>query len=258
MRIISLNTWGGRAGKGKLLTFFKERAKTTDIFCLQEIWAATYKHLDGHLAGGVIVNHDQIMTKGLQDISAALPNYTPFFRPHFMDSYGILMMVKKDLKVMEEGEVFVHQHKGYMPEGDVGNHARNIQYVTIETASGPITIINFHGLWTGAGVGKGKKDSPERIEQSVRILEYTKKIQNPFILCGDFNLLPDTESLRMFENQGLRNLIREYGVTSTRTSFYMKPQKFADYAFISRDIPLKNFSVLPDEVSDHAPLFIEI
>ena len=258
MRIISLNTWGGRAGKEGLLAFFRKYAETTDIFCLQEIWSAPHEHLEGRLAGGLAINNPQIMLYGLQEISAVLPNHTTFFRPHFGDNFGLLMLVRKNLAVVEEGEVFVYKHKGYMPEGDIGNHARNIQYVTIKTKSGPITVINFHGLWTGVGAGKGKKDSSERLEQSANIVEFTKKIRNPLVLCGDFNLLPDTESLRKFENAGLRNLIREFGVTSTRTSFYTKPQKFADYAFISGRVPLKNFKVLPDEVSDHAPLFIEL
>lgn len=258
MRVISLNTWGGRAGKEKLLGFLKEQADTTDIFCLQEIWSAPYEHLQGCSAGGLEIDHDQIMVYGLQDITASLPNHTPFSRPHHLENYGLLMMVKKSLAVLEEGDVFVYKHKGYIPEGDVGNHARNIQYVTIETVSGPMTVINFHGLWTGCEPGKGKKDCPERLEQSARILEFTSKIQNPFVLCGDFNLLPDTESLRKFEDAGLRNLIKEFGVTSTRTSFYTKPVKFADYVFIDNGIHLKDFKVLPDEVSDHAPLLIEV
>ncbi len=78
------------------------------------------------------------------------------------------------------------------------------------------------------------------------------------MLCGDFNLLPDSESLLMVERIGLRNLIREYGITSTRTSLYPKDGRYADYAFISEGIQLKSFKVLPDEVSDHAPLLIEI
>lgn len=258
MRIISLNTWGGRVGKEKLLAFFKKHAETTDVFCLQEIWAAPHKHLDGHLAGGWAIDNSQVMIYGLRDISAVLLNHKAFFRPHFLDNYGLLTLVSKKLTVVEEGEIFVYKHKGYMPKGDVGNHARNIQYVIVETVFGPITVINFHGLWTGAGVGKGKKDSPERLEQSARILEFTKTIHNPFVLCGDFNLLPDTESIRKFEDVGLRNLIREFNVTSTRTSFYTKPQKFADYAFAGNDISVKDFRILPDEVSDHAPLLIEV
>lgn len=55
-----------------------------------------------------------------------------------------------------------------------------------------------------------------------------------------------------------RKLIKEYGITSTRTSLYTKPNKFADYVFVSRGIKIIDFKILPDEVSDHTPLFLEI
>lgn len=45
MKLISLNTWGGRAGKEELLAFF-ERYQDIDIFCLQEIWSAPYNDMD--------------------------------------------------------------------------------------------------------------------------------------------------------------------------------------------------------------------
>lgn len=254
MRIISLNTWGGRAGKEKLLSFFKTHANTTDIFCLQEIWAAAYHHLDGHLAGGVKIDNSQIMTRGLKEISEVLPNHNAFFRPHHGDNYGLLMLVKKNLSTMAEGEAFVYKEKGYVVEGDAGNHARNIQYVTTTLDTKPVTVINFHGLWNG----KGKTDTEDRIQQSKNILKFTSKLEGEYILCGDFNLLPDTKSVKLFEAAGLRNLIQEYGVLSTRTSFYTKPEKHADYAFVTKGMQVKDFRVLPDEVSDHAPLLIEV
>lgn len=164
------------------------------------------------------------------------------------------MLVKKNLVATEEGELFVYKHKGYLPEGDVGNHARNIQFVTIDASHGPVTVINFHGLWNG----KGKGDCEDRLEQSDRIIEFLKALDHRFVLCGDFNLLPDTESLKKFERFGLRNLIAEYGITSTRTNFYTKPEKFADYAFVSKEVEVKEFKTLPDEVSDHLPLYLEI
>jgi endonuclease/exonuclease/phosphatase family metal-dependent hydrolase len=40
-------------------------------------------------------------------------------------------------------------------------------------------------------------------------------------------------------------------------SFYEKPEKFADYMFVSKGIAVRDFQVLPDEVSDHAPLFLD-
>jgi len=140
-----------------------------------------------------------------------------------------------------------------VPEEDLGNHARNIQYVTLETIRGLITVINFHGLWNG----QGKGDSEERLTQSENILNFVKGLSNDFILCGDFNLLPETKSLKMLEEHGLRNLIKEYGITSTRTSFYTKPERYADYIFTTKGMEVKEFKVLPEEVSDHSALLLE-
>lgn len=253
MKVITLNTWGGRAGKEKLLNFFEKYAVETDVFCLQEIWSAPYEHLEGHAAGGRPLENLEIMTYGLQEISATLSDFTPLFRPHHGDNYGLLILVKNSLTILEEEEVFVHREKGYKPEGDVGNHARNVQYVSLETSHGPVLVLNFHGLWNG----KGKGDSEDRITQSEKIISFLERQTEPVVFCGDFNLNPETKSLQMIENTGLRNLIKEHGITSTRTSLYTKEEKFADYVLIGPGIQVTNFEVLPDEVSDHAPLRIE-
>jgi endonuclease/exonuclease/phosphatase family metal-dependent hydrolase len=254
MKIITLNTWGGRAGKEKLLSFLAEHKDTIDIFCFQEIWSAPYEHLDGHDAGGKKINNEETMVYGMQEISKLLSNHRSYFHPHHLENYGLMMLVDKEVVVQEKGEVFVHKHKGYVPTGDVGRHARNIQYVKTIFNGLPMTIINFHGLWNGMGKG----DSDERLEQSKNILNFLKTIEGEVILCGDFNLLPETESLKMFEDFGLRNLIKEYNMTSTRTSYYQKPDKFADYIFVTKGLNVKDFKVLPDEVSDHSPLLVEI
>jgi endonuclease/exonuclease/phosphatase family metal-dependent hydrolase len=76
------------------------------------------------------------------------------------------------------------------------------------------------------------------------------------ILCGDFNLLPDTDSLAILE-QGMRNLVKEYRVTSTRSQFYEKPDRFADYILVSPEVIVEDFQVLDEAVSDHLPLLLE-
>ena len=76
-------------------------------------------------------------------------------------------------------------------------------------------------------------------------------------MCGDFNLLPSTESIKMFEDFDLINLIKENNIISTRTSFYKKEEKFADYVFVSKGIKVNEFKVLIDEISDHSPLLID-
>lgn len=255
MKILTLNIWGGRAGKERLLEFLKTYAEDVDVFCLQEVWSAPYRDMEGVKAGGRVLNHDEVMVYGKQEISALLPRYASYFRPQYKNDYGLLMLVHNKYTVVSEGEVFVHLHKGYEPESveEIGTHARNVQYVTIATNEGPVTIMNFHGLWNG----KGKDDSEDRLLQSDNIVTFIGTLNTPVIFCGDFNLKPDTESIRKIEVAGLRNLIKEYAVTSTRTSYYTKSEKFADYIFVSGGIDVVDFKVLPDEVSDHAPLILE-
>lgn len=254
MIVISLNIWGGRAGKEKVLDFFKKYRDEADVFCLQEVWRDAYKLHEGALAGGVPINHENIMTHALQEISAVLPDHVPYFRPSFLEDYGLCTFVHKKYEVIEEGDVFVHRERGFMPEGDVGFHGRNLQYVTIARGESALTFLNFHGLWNG----KGKGDSDDRLAQSDRITAFVESRDGPIALCGDFNLTPDTESLKKIGAGKLKNLIREYGITSTRTNLYTKPERYADYVFVSEGVEVKDFKVLPDEPSDHAPLCLEI
>lgn len=254
MKLISLNTWGGRAGKAELIRFFADRKDEVDLFCLQEVWAAPYPHLEGVDAGGVTLNHDDILVYGKKEIADTLPHHTPYFHPHHLENYGLMTLVRNSIDVRESGEVFVHKWKDFVPEGDIGLHARNIQYVSFMQNGKTITVVNFHGLWNG----RGKTDSDDRIAQSQKIIDFLRTCSGEVILCGDFNLLPDTRSIKMFEDFRLRNLITEYKISSTRTSHYTKPEKFADYVFVSKGLRINDFKVLLDEVSDHAPLFIDV
>jgi endonuclease/exonuclease/phosphatase family metal-dependent hydrolase len=56
----------------------------------------------------------------------------------------------------------------------------------------------------------------------------------------------------------MRNLIREYGITSTRSSLYAtSPVMYADYALTTPGVKVNEFKVLPDEVSDHLALLLD-
>ncbi len=245
MKILCLNTWGGRLTE-KLVDFLKQHADV-DVFCFQEV----YNEAHGKDTIWMDTNFDL-----LNDLKKALPDYLCYYDPHLSDYWGLAMFVRKELIVLEQGEWFVHKHKGHNYEQEkIGHTAKNVQYVTLKIEDQQkLTIINFHGLWNG----QGKGDSDDRIEQSRQLVEFCARMRNQYVLCGDFNLLPDSKSLLMFEEFGLRNLIKENNITSTRTSLYPKEGRFADYAFVPKGVDVKKFSVLPDEVSDHAPLLIEL
>jgi endonuclease/exonuclease/phosphatase family metal-dependent hydrolase len=254
MTIVSLNIWGGRAGSEKIFAFFEKYRDTVDIFCLQEVWSDRYDDYEGVLAGGKPLDQSLIMTHALRDIGEKLPHHTAYFHPGFLDNFGLCTFVRNTIPVHESGDTFVHRERGYIPTEDLGHYARNLQYLTLELNEKEVTVMNFHGLWNG----KGKTDCEERLIQSDRIIEFIQSLTSPYILCGDFNLLPDTESIQKFEHAGMRNLISEFNITSTRTPLYDKPVGYADYAFVSEGIEVTDFKVLPDEVSDHAPLQLDI
>ena len=169
------------------------------------------------------------------------------------------MFIRKRIELCEHGESFIHGGRNSInieahQRKDYSTNPRLIQWSTIAGGDGSQTaIFNLHGLVQS----NGKVDTPERLEQSQKIIECMERIPGRKILSGDFNLLPDTHSIKMLEESGLRNLIKEYGVTSTRTSLYKKEQRFADYMFVGENIFVKDFKILPDEVSDHNAMYLE-
>lgn len=244
MRLITLNTWGGRIKK-ELAEFLNKNSNSTDIFCFQEIYnRATHIHL---AQGGIDPNLNLF-----DDLEKILTNHRGYFRPSYLETYGLATFVNKNISTIEEGEFFVHKNKGFMPGKIVAKHARNVQYISIRQNNDNLHVFNFHGLWNGLG----KDDSEDRLEQSRKLKQYIQKFEGKKIICGDFNLSPDTESLKILERTPLRNLIKEYKVTSTRTSFYEKDNRFADYIFTNNKVNVVDFKVLKDEVSDHSPLVL--
>ena len=122
----------------------------------------------------------------------------------------------------------------------------------------PITISQMHGLRDLAG----KMDTPERAEQARKLLEVTLGVadeSDPTIICGDFNVEPDSESFRILAEAGLKDLVIANGFTSTRNSLYKKPGRFADYMLVNDAVRVRSFDVImsPD-VSDHCQLVLEI
>jgi endonuclease/exonuclease/phosphatase family metal-dependent hydrolase len=240
MRLITLNIWGGHVHR-PLLAFVKEQADV-DVFCLQEVY---------HNGRQPICREDRLVYLDiLADLHGLLPEHDAYFRPVVNGYYGIAMLVKKSVEVVAEGEVQIYDNPEY--PGDGPAHQRILQWLECRADRTRYTIVNVHGLWNG----RGKGDSPERIAQARRIRAFADSIATPKIICGDFNLRLDTDSVSIIAEQ-MRDLVREHNVLSTRTSFYPKPERHADYVFTSADVDVRQFSVLSDEVSDHAPLLLE-
>lgn len=252
IKLITLNAWGGRA-LYPLMNFLKQHASQTDIFCLQDVFDSIQniqdeRHPEEHVRGDVF----RVIKSKLTDFEAYFARFED--DPHRMSS---AMFVRKTLSVSGVGDRIIYKPDIPQERGSVIISARKLQYLSIQTGKKTCTIVNFHGLWDAGP----KTDTPARIKQSEDIKEFLDSISGPKILCGDFNLLPDTKSMHILE-KNMHNLVTERMVPSTRTQFYRHfhnpaEPNFADYVLVSPDVRVQHFEVLPDLVSDHSPLLLE-
>ncbi len=251
MKLITLNTWGGIV-YDPLLAFIKKQKEEIDIFCFQEV-------LFGN--DPVVTAVHQGRVNLFSELQKCLPDFNAYIylspSDYFQDEFitfpeGQVIFVKKGLIVKEEGGF--HCYKLLPANSDLGGKVTgNLKWLTIGDDDQEITIANLHGIWQE---GVGKFDTSERITQSKIIKDFFSKKTGKKILCGDFNLNPTTKSISLLEEE-MRNLVAEYKITCTRSEFYKKEEKFADYIFVSPNIEVQDFKVLQDSVSDHLPLYLQ-
>jgi endonuclease/exonuclease/phosphatase family metal-dependent hydrolase len=247
MKLITLNTWGGRL-KEKFEVFFK-RCPGIDIWFFQEVYNSK-KEDDFVNIGG----YNKPDFSFHDTISKHLDSHTKHFCQVFKGIYGLSTFIKPEIKIIGSGEMFIAKGDWYGGDHqDHQDHHRKLQWFEINLGKKNVLLMNVHLTHRP----EGKKDSAKRLLQSDMIIKFMNMFDCPKILAGDFNLLPDTESIKMIEETGMRNLIKEYGITSTRTEIYKNPYRYADYVFVSPEITVKEFKVLPDSVSDHSPVYLD-
>jgi endonuclease/exonuclease/phosphatase family metal-dependent hydrolase len=260
IRILSLNLWGGRV-LGPLLDFVRERASHTDIFCFQEV----------PNADEVIPLVCEFRATLLAELTQALPEFDGRFNPmvtwcetttdgrSVMIPFGLAMFARRTLPITARHALTVVKHMDNL-DAVIGLHQirRPLQLIQLDTSGGPLLVANYHGI---ARPGD-KLDTAERLAQSHELRRVLAEHPGPVILIGDFNLLPDTESIHLLEH-GYRNLVIERAIPTTRSRlnpYYgtAEEQPHADYAFISPGLTVVDLQVPDVEVSDHLPLLLEV
>lgn len=108
----------------------------------------------------------------------------------------------------------------------------------------------------------GKQDTPARIAQAhalARVIDQVRQPNDGLIVCGDFNVLPDSRTFEILGGLGLTDLVTGRGFTDTRTSWYEKAGRHADYLLVDGGIAVQRFEVVTQpEVSDHRALLLDI
>ena len=233
MKTIFLNCWQAKAGKA-FFDFVERESETTDIFCFQEVSPDLYSTFTAFLPGHRgLYEESKILLFGKIKSGQAI-----FVKKRFKVNASVKMPLYKELK------------------NDVGF----LQYASAQVDGKKLWLGNLHGK-THPG---HKLDTPARLKQSKIIIDFFKTKKEAKIIGGDFNLLPQTKSIKMFEEGGYVNLIKEYKISTTRNRLAWnqlkkneEKQLFADYVFVSPEVKVKNFSVPNLEISDHLPLILD-
>ena len=230
MKILSLNAWHATQ-RAELETLIRQQYDTTDIFCFQESDGDAIESLLGEIFA------DDTFTKEVSIKTSSSDN-------DVLTSY-----VRNDMTVVRKVELL----------GQTGDDAGFIQVLHLQRDDVLFAIANVHG----APRPGDKLDTPGRIAQSQALIDELATCDGVRIAIGDFNLLPDVQSVSMIEAAGYDNLITRYSIPTTRNElawdrFPHNKQLFADYAFVAGVSRVVSFTVPRVFASDHLPMLLDI
>lgn len=260
MEVVTLNCWWGKSWD-TLEGYLKEKARTTDVFLLQEVTASP--HVDRLSVEGYRWNL-------LSRLKETLPGFVGYYSKlisnigfDYRDTedelhwgLGVFMKKTNDVRCIMSKCIYGRHLVGGLNE-DFSNLPVGIQGISINTPKGPVSFFNFHGVFHPGD----KLDTPQRLRQSDDVMTFMQKFRGAKVIGGDFNLMPQTRSVRKFEEGGYRNLVADYKVKSTRSSlspYWNTPEKqlFADYVF-TQGVKVHDFYADDVLVSDHLPLVLK-
>jgi exonuclease III len=255
MRLVSLNLWGGRA-YNKLTEFVESEKLRTDIFCFQEVLDLKTGDIDPEVKAA-IEEYQKSGRKQELNLYSSLRDLLTGFESFLSEPYSqgaerLAIFARKELKAQVE-VLKVHRKIDVILHDKPFWVSCIMQHAQIKRGTLSYDIAQLHGLWQGGG----KADTPERLEQSKTINKLMSKFGERKVLCGDFNLDINTESVRMLEDS-MTDLIRTHRITTTRSTLApARKGKIADYVFVSDKIKVNDFELPETEASDHLPLCLD-
>ena len=259
-----MNAWGG-ALFDELIKWLPDSG--ADIVCLQEVTRSP-----GLTGWTRFEDGERTLPQRadlLHDVRIALPHHEALFLAsdsgpvhddtggrHRQD-FGLATFVAEQLPVIGVESAFVHGQFVDHVAWSISDRPRIALAVrTVDRAAGrSVSVVQVHGLRDPVG----KADTPARLGQAEQLAELVRRVRTPqdlVVVCGDFNLLPDSETFDVLADIGLTDLV---GAADTRTSHYPKPVRHASYLLVSDVAAVERFEILTEpEVSDHRALILDI
>jgi endonuclease/exonuclease/phosphatase family metal-dependent hydrolase len=241
LKIIQLNIWGGKLGH-RIIDFLQ--AESPDIVCMQEV-----NDLKGRSGYNLFASLDEIKEGASFDHDFMSPTYSYRYMEREL-SYGNAILSK--FPISSRKTIFTHgaYKQNFDITQDDGN-VRNLQVATVDTAAGALNIVNHHGYH----IHGSKAGTPETLKAMQLIADTISKLDGPVIVCGDFNLAPDSQSLAILNDQ-LTNLSITNNLTRTYSQLSIV-NEVCDYIFVNDQVKVHDFQMSEELVSDHQALILE-
>jgi endonuclease/exonuclease/phosphatase family metal-dependent hydrolase len=134
------------------------------------------------------------------------------------------------------------------------DHGRAVQIVELTIKDQSVQILNLHGIWN-----QSREGDDRTMRQCEYLVAVAARKDMPTIICGDFNLTPDSASIQYLDKY-FRNLTTEFSIRATRPDFkdaIDTGNEIVDYIFVDKRINVNDFSVIETDISDHFPLVLD-
>lgn len=240
MKVMTLNVWQGRLERVLL-----KHLETLDIdfACMQE--AVEY---EGTPAG---------LASSYKKIGNSLHLPHQFFSPLTSMKLGSKNIAfgnvtYSNLPFSETSTIFTRgEYKDNFDFDADDYNVRAFQHSLIEIDGKELHLLNHHGHHIDAH----KLGDEETMRQAQQIADYIKTLDGGVVLCGDFNLSPESQSIQYLDGL-LSNLSVENSLKTTRSQLTYK-NEVCDYIFVNKHIEVKGFSMDETIISDHNALVLD-
>lgn len=263
MRLISLNVALFETNNEKLYKFLLDQQP--DIVCLQEVALSTDpKVVKDYLSKDFIDK----ATKNLKHSFYSSTWLSKDFHlknfhkkdDYFIDFKGWIesgIYIKSKFEILKAANIFLKNKFGPMTDWTnwPKNEVKSVQVVDLQLPSSKkLRVLNYHGIWTKEKIG-----NKETLEACKKINKLATEVNYPTIITGDFNLFPNTESMRVF-NKDFISLVDQHNIQTTRpktNELSLLERNVVDFILISKGFKVNSFEVLDSDVSDHLPLILD-
>lgn len=144
---------------------------------------------------------------------------------------------------------------------DLNDHPyerRTCAVARIQIENSILTVATTHKSYSSGFI-----EDQDKIAETKKIINFIEKEKWNLILTWDFNLAPDSDSVRM-----ILQYLQHVGPDCSQSTWTTKPFSFMgfeenelkwrlDYIFVSKKIKVLSSTIIPTEYSDHLPIFAE-